>query len=45
VEDFLDRHPGTPTVRHPDSTLALSADGLPENLTIHVLRPKLDPKG
>jgi L-ascorbate metabolism protein UlaG (beta-lactamase superfamily) len=45
VEDFLDRHPGTPIVRHPDSTLALSADGLPENLTIHVLRPKLDPKG
>lgn len=45
VEDFLDRHPGTTTVRHPGSTLALTADGLPETLTIHVLRPQMDPRG
>lgn len=45
VEDFLDRHPGTPTVRHPCSTLVLTADRLPEDLTIHVLRPQLDPRG
>ncbi|MGZ4176344.1 MAG: MBL fold metallo-hydrolase [Solirubrobacteraceae bacterium] len=44
VEDFLDRHPGTATVRHTGSTLTLTEGGLPDELTIHVLRPHMDPK-
>jgi L-ascorbate metabolism protein UlaG (beta-lactamase superfamily) len=44
VESFLKRHPRTPTVRHRDSTLALAADELPDDLTIHVLRPLMDRK-
>jgi L-ascorbate metabolism protein UlaG (beta-lactamase superfamily) len=44
VEGFLDRHPGTATVRHTGSTLTLTEGGLPDELTIHVLRPYMDPK-
>jgi L-ascorbate metabolism protein UlaG (beta-lactamase superfamily) len=42
VEDFLDRHPEATTVRHDGSSVALTAGGLPEELTIHVLRPQMD---
>jgi L-ascorbate metabolism protein UlaG (beta-lactamase superfamily) len=44
VEDFLDRHPDVPTVRHAGSTVTLDAGELPSELTIHVLRPLMDPK-
>lgn len=43
VEDFLERHPGVPTVRHADSTVEVSRTRLPAELTIHVLQPLMDP--
>jgi L-ascorbate metabolism protein UlaG (beta-lactamase superfamily) len=43
VEDFLERHPGVPVVRHADSTVEVSRATLPEELTIHVLQPLMDP--
>lgn len=43
LEKFLERHPGTPVVRHPGSTVHLTVDALPGALTIHVLQPLMDP--
>jgi L-ascorbate metabolism protein UlaG (beta-lactamase superfamily) len=43
VEDFLERHPATPVVRHDPSTVEIDRAGLPGELTIHVLQPLMDP--
>jgi L-ascorbate metabolism protein UlaG (beta-lactamase superfamily) len=43
VDDFLERHPSTPVVRHAGSTVDLDRDTLPGELTIHVLQPLMDP--
>jgi L-ascorbate metabolism protein UlaG (beta-lactamase superfamily) len=43
VEDFLERHPGATVVRHAGSTVDIDAGSLPNDLTIHVLQPKMDP--
>ena len=41
LEDFLAHRTGDPIVRHDGSTVEL--DALPDVLTVHVLRPLLDP--
>jgi len=43
IEDFLAHRQADPVVWHEGSTMELDAASLPDALTVHVLRPRLDP--
>jgi L-ascorbate metabolism protein UlaG (beta-lactamase superfamily) len=44
VEEFLDRRPGDPAIRHAGATMEITRDTLPGVLTVHVLAPSCEPQ-